>query len=119
MSTYLGCGNDSENVYAHVPVSAAPTRYFSDRSAHIDSFLSLCILSAERTEEASRALAAKRELQARVEQISQDFEDEQRLTFEIRQDMTRQYKGMQEELLMRVGRRSIALMIFMNCADIV
>jgi hypothetical protein len=63
----------------------------------------MCALfSAERTEDASRALSSKRELQARVEQISRDFEDEQEQTFEMRQDMTRQYKGMQEELLSRV-----------------
>ena len=60
------------------------------------------VLSAERTEESSRAMATKRELQARVEHIAKDFEEEQNLTFEMRQDMTRQYKGMQEELLSRV-----------------
>ena len=48
-------------------------------------------------------MAAKRELQARVEHIAKDFEEEQNLTFEMRQDMTRQYKGMQEELLSRVS----------------
>lgn len=57
---------------------------------------------AERSEEASKAYAAKREYQNRVEQISKDYEEEQRQAFEITQDMTRQYKGMQEELLGRV-----------------
>jgi hypothetical protein len=60
-------------------------------------------LLAERSEEASKAMAAKREYQGRVEQISRDFEEEQRQTLEITQDMTRQYKGMQEELLTRVS----------------
>lgn len=64
---------------------------------------SLQVQLAERTEEASRALASKRELQTRVQQIQRDFEDEQEQTFEMRQDMTRQYKGMQEELLSRVS----------------
>jgi hypothetical protein len=64
--------------------------------------IKLIVCAAERTEDASRALAAKRELQSRVEQISRDFESEQEQTFEMRQDMTRQYKGMQEELLSRV-----------------
>ncbi len=59
--------------------------------------------SAERTEDASKAMATKRELNARMEQLSRDFDEEQKLTFEIRQDMTRQYKGMQEELLSRVS----------------
>jgi hypothetical protein len=57
---------------------------------------------AERSEEASKAMASKREYQERIEQISKDFDEEKRTTFEITQDMTRQYKGMQEELLSRV-----------------
>merc|ERR1712072_1116819 len=48
-------------------------------------------------------LAAKRELQERVEELQKDFKNEQEGTFEITQDMTRQYKGMQEELLNRVN----------------
>jgi hypothetical protein len=63
---------------------------------------SLQMQLAERSEEASRALAAKRELQSRVEQIAKDFEEEQKLTFDITKDMTRQYKEMQEELLTKV-----------------
>jgi hypothetical protein len=63
---------------------------------------SLQIQLAERTEDSSRALAQKREYQQRIEQLSRDFEEEQTQTFEMRQDMTRQYKGMQEELLSRV-----------------
>lgn len=61
------------------------------------------LTAAERSEEASKALAAKREYQGRIAQISKDFEEEQRQTLEITQDMTRQYKGMQEELLGRVS----------------
>jgi predicted RNase H-like nuclease (RuvC/YqgF family) len=49
-------------------------------------------------------MAAKREFQARVEQLAKDFEEERNTTFEITQDMTRQYKGMQEELLSRINR---------------
>ena len=67
-------------------------------------YISICYNVAERSEEASRALAAKRELQARVEQINKDFEEEKSMTFEITQDMTRQYKGMQEELLARINK---------------
>ena len=65
---------------------------------------SLQVQLAERSEEASKALAAKREYKSRIEQISKDFEEEQRQTFEITQDMTRQYKGMQEELLTRINK---------------
>lgn len=63
----------------------------------------ILLSSAERSEEASKALAAKREYKGRIEQIQRDFEEEQKQTFEITQDMTRQYKGMQEELLTRVS----------------
>jgi hypothetical protein len=61
------------------------------------------LIIAERSEDASKAVAAKREYKARIEQITKDYEEEQRGTFEITQDMTRQYKGMQEELLTRVS----------------
>lgn len=67
---------------------------------------SLQLQLAERSEESSRALLAKRELQSRVDQITRDFEEEEKQTFEITQDMTRQYKGMQEELLGRVSFRN-------------
>jgi hypothetical protein len=63
---------------------------------------SLQVQLAERSEEAAKALAAKREYQGRIEQIMKDFDEEKRQTYEITQDMTRQYKGMQEELLSRV-----------------
>lgn len=65
---------------------------------------SLQVQLAERSEEASRALAQKRELQGRVEQMSKDLDEERERTFEITQDMTRQYKGMQEELLSRINK---------------
>eukprot|EP01035_Chromulina_nebulosa_P029829 gene29829-39572_t len=59
---------------------------------------------ADRSEEASKALAAKREYSSRVDQIARDFEEEKKMTFEITQDMTRQYKSMQEELLGRINK---------------
>jgi sporulation protein YlmC with PRC-barrel domain len=62
------------------------------------------ICTAERSEDASKAIATKREYQGRVEQIQLDFEEEKKQTFEITQDMTRQYKAMQEELLSRVRK---------------
>ncbi|RYG64303.1 hypothetical protein EON64_14285 [archaeon] len=81
---------------------------------------------AERSEEAAKALATKREYQDKIQQIARDFEEvshlvtvcnallskltfvlwvlqEKKITYEITQDMTRQYKGMQEELLSRVS----------------
>lgn len=64
---------------------------------------SLQLQLAERSEEASKAIAAKRELSQRVSQISTDYEEEKEMTFQLTQDMTRQYKGMQEELLGRIN----------------
>lgn len=64
---------------------------------------SLQLQLAERSEEASKAIAAKRELSQRVQQISTDYEEEKEMTFQLTQDMTRQYKGMQEELLGRIN----------------
>ena len=58
---------------------------------------------ADRSEEASRALAARRELQSKVDDLKQDFEGERTATFEITADMTRQYKSMQEELLGKIN----------------
>ncbi len=78
-----------------------------DADAKLKFFMITCqslqVQLAERTEESSKALAAKRELQARVEQINRDCQDERSATFEITQDMTRQYKSMQEELLNRIN----------------
>lgn len=64
---------------------------------------SLQLQLADRSEEASKAIAAKRELSQRVQQISTDYEEEKEMTFQLTQDMTRQYKGMQEELLGRIN----------------
>jgi hypothetical protein len=77
------------------------------------SYTYLCIPvninTAERSEEAAKAYAAKREYQERIDQIARDFDEEKKLTYEITQDMTRQYKGMQEELLGRVGSTPVVL----------
>ncbi|KAG9409334.1 hypothetical protein AC1031_019586 [Aphanomyces cochlioides] len=58
---------------------------------------------ADRHELAVRAMEAKRELQNRVSDLQRDFEAGKNDTFGITQDMTRQYKSMQEELLNRIN----------------
>ncbi|GLD93427.1 hypothetical protein PINS_up016534 [Pythium insidiosum] len=58
---------------------------------------------AERHEQAIKAMESKRELQDRVATLQRAFEKERTETFGITQDMTRQYKSMQEELLNRVN----------------
>lgn len=64
---------------------------------------SLQMQLAERHELAVKAMESKRELQDRVSDLQRDFERERIETFGITQDMTRQYKSMQEELLNRVN----------------
>jgi len=68
-----------------------------------DAHKALVIQLADRAMDSTRALASQRELQERVEELQRDFTQEQQGTFEITQDMTRQYKSMQEELLNRVN----------------
>ena len=48
-------------------------------------------------------MLAKRELMAKVDDLKKDFDKEMESTFHITADMTRQYKGMQEELLKRIN----------------
>jgi len=58
---------------------------------------------AHRQEESSKALASKREIQNRIMELKRDFEEEQKSTYVITADMTRQYKAMQQELLNRIN----------------
>jgi len=58
---------------------------------------------AERHELTVKAMESKRELQSRVADLQRDFDRERVETFGITQDMTRQYKSMQEELLNRIN----------------
>jgi hypothetical protein len=47
--------------------------------------------------------SADRSLEAsRIEEVRKELDEEQKATVELTRDMTRQYKGMQEELLGRV-----------------
>ena len=59
-----------------------------------------------REERTQQALAAQRELQERVAHYHADFEREKEEIFDISADMTRQYKGMQEELIAQVQGRA-------------
>lgn len=47
-------------------------------------------------------MAVKRELQERMDRVAEEYEIAKRKTFEIKQDMTRQYTSMQEELLSKI-----------------
>lgn len=67
---------------------------------------SLQIQLAERTEEVGRVTEEKRKLEAKVTMLQQDFHEEHKAAFEITRDMTRQYKGMQEQLVDRITQLS-------------
>merc|ERR1712060_544033 len=55
-----------------------------------------------REEKMARALADQKELRERVNLYHHDFEKEKEEIFDIAADMSRQYKGMQEDLLSRI-----------------
>ena len=57
-----------------------------------------------REEKVQTALQGQRELQERVAAYHTDFEREKEDIFDISADMTRQYKGMQEELIAQINK---------------
>ena len=57
-----------------------------------------------REEKTQSALAGQKELQERITHYHADFEREKEEIFDISADMTRQYKGMQEELIAQVNK---------------
>jgi len=57
-----------------------------------------------REEKTAAAVAAQKELQQKVAHYHADFEREKEEIFDISADMTRQYKGMQEELIAQVNK---------------
>eukprot|EP00752_Nemacystus_decipiens_P012590 g11150.t1 len=65
---------------------------------------SLQIQLAGRTDETSRALEQKREMLDQIQEMQRKVKNEQSGTLDITRDMTRQYKGMQEELLNRINQ---------------
>lgn len=58
---------------------------------------------AWREEKMAAALASQKELKERVALYHEDFEREKASIFDIASDMTRQYKGMQEDMLARIN----------------
>ena len=63
---------------------------------------SLQVQLSERAEESSKAISAKRELQEKMETMAEEFSQARKRTLEIKQDMTRQYTSMQEDLLSKI-----------------
>ena len=64
---------------------------------------------ADRTEDVEPVARRETRLEGEVEKIKKDFEEEQKSAFEITRDMTRQYKGMQEQLVDRITQLSVTV----------
>ena len=58
---------------------------------------------ADRRNDAMSGIARKKALEAQVADLKRDFEREEKATFSITADMTRQYKDMQEDLIKRIN----------------
>lgn len=58
---------------------------------------------ADRREDALEAIAKRKALQAQIDDLKRDFEREEKSTYAITADMTRQYKDMQGELIKRIN----------------
>lgn len=58
---------------------------------------------ADRREDALEAMAQKKALQAQIDDLRRDFDREEKSTYAITADMTRQYKDMQGELIKRIN----------------
>ena len=67
---------------------------------------SLILQLQDRTQDVSAARADKHEYQEKFDKITAEFEEEKKSAFEITRDMTRQYKGMQEQLVDRITQLS-------------
>jgi len=53
--------------------------------------------------QAEEALRSEIELRAKVDQMEEDFKEEQTTTFAVTADMARQYKALQEELIYKIN----------------
>lgn len=72
------------------------------------TYLSLQVETLERelqvkSAQSEDALRSEIELRAKVEQMEDDFKDEQTTTFAVTADMARQYKALQEELIYKIN----------------
>ncbi|CAL1133914.1 unnamed protein product [Cladocopium goreaui] len=75
-------------------------------------FLSMQVETLERelqvkSAQAEEAQRSELELRARVEQMEEDFKQEQNTTYAVTADMARQYKALQEELIYKINSLEI------------
>lgn len=88
------------------PEEGAPLTPEDEAKMYLATCQSLQMQLADRTEAMNKAQEDKRTLDEKVSKIQEDFAEEQKTAFEITRDMTRQYKGMQEQLVERITQLS-------------
>merc|ERR1712187_506777 len=71
-------------------------------------YLSLTVETLERelqvkSAQADEAVHSEIEFRAKVDQLEEDFKQEQSTTFAVTADMARQYKALQEELIYKIN----------------
>ena len=88
------------------PEEGAPLTPEDEAKMYLATCQSLQMQLADRTEQMNKAQETKRQLDEKVSKIQDDFKEEQKTAFEITRDMTRQYKGMQEQLVDRITQLS-------------
>eukprot|EP00953_Heterococcus_sp_UTEX-ZZ885_P015559 8759-Heterococcus_DN1.PRE.1 len=65
---------------------------------------SLQIQLADRSDETCKATGDRRQMQQQLSEMQRQLEEASEGAYDITRDMTRQYKGMQEELLNRINQ---------------
>mmetsp|Transcript_29480 Transcript_29480/g.95039 ORF Transcript_29480/g.95039 Transcript_29480/m.95039 type:complete len:199 (-) Transcript_29480:560-1156(-) len=75
---------------------------------------SLQLQLADRTDLMNKAAEERKALEECVAKISAEFEEEQKTAFTITKDMTRQYKGMQEQLVDHITELSRTIQVLQD-----
>ena len=88
------------------PEEGAPLTPEDEAKMYLATCQSLQMQLADRSDDMNQALDERRQMEEKCSKLRGDFEDEQKTAFEITRDMTRQYKGMQEQLVDRITQLS-------------
>mmetsp|Transcript_71006 Transcript_71006/g.154324 ORF Transcript_71006/g.154324 Transcript_71006/m.154324 type:complete len:222 (+) Transcript_71006:65-730(+) len=86
--------------------AAEPGRALSAEERYVSYSLQVETLERElqvKSAHAEEALRSEIDLRAKVEQMEEDFRDEQNTTFAVTADMARMYKALQEELIYKIN----------------
>lgn len=81
-------------------VALDPEEQNTDLALQIETFERQLMM---KTQEADEEVRNEMELRAKVEQMEEDFKQEQTATFWVTADMARQYKALQEDLIHKIN----------------